>query len=410
MKTEHRSTKRGKDRAGGGAPQLNTVKRPWWILPVIVIAQMLAGSVWFSGNAILPQLSALWQGSSPVASVTSAVQAGFIAGSLIFSALAVVDRFPPGRVFCCCATTGALANIMVYPLAAHFTAVVCLRFVVGFFLAGVYPVGMKIAYGWYREGLGRAMGFLVGALVLGTSLPHLLAVGDLRLPWRWVLMGTSLAAACGGAGLLLLVPDGPYLVAGRAFHPRGLLETFRRPDFRASAFGYFGHMWELYALWAFMPVWLLTWSGRNGFPLDVSLWSFLFIGAGSFGCIFGGIASTRTGTPKVAAVQLALSGLFCLLSPLLFQLPGTLLLPLLLLWGAAVAGDSPQFSTLNAQNAPPEIAGSALTLVNCIGFAITIVSIQLLSLLQQALPDAWLLFPLFPGPLVGLLCFRRLLH
>jgi hypothetical protein len=206
--------------------------------------------------------------------------------------------------------------------------------------------------------------------------------------------------------MLALVPDGPHLVRGAPFDPRALAVIFRSRGFRASAFGYFGHMWELYAFWAFVPVAL---AARVP-PQDVPAWSFAVIAAGALGCVAGGFASLRAGSARVAYAQLAASGACCLAAPLLLAGPPALFLAVLLFWGVVVVGDSPQFSALNAVNAPRELVGSALTIGNCIGFAITIASIQLLNGLAGAVPVQYLFLLLAPGPLFGLLALRPLLR
>lgn len=378
--------------------------RPAWVLPAIVLGQLLATSVWFAVNAVIGALQPLWGVDGGEGIVTTAVQLGFIAGTLAFALLALSDRFHPGRVFLASALIAALANAATIAVVELFPAVLVLRFIAGFFLAGVYPVGMKIAAGWYRGGLGRALGFLVGALVLGTATPHLLQALGAQWDWRAVMLGTSLAAAAGGL-LVARVPEGPHLVRGGPIRFGGVFAAFRQPRFRASALGYFGHMWELYAFWAFVPVWLLAYGieGRA-----VSGLAFAVIGIGALGCAGGGLFTRRFGSGPVALTQLSVSGLCCLVSPLLFHAPLPLLVPFLLLWGITVVGDSPQFSTLNAHNAPEGLVGSALTLVNSIGFAVTIGSLTLLEALQHVLPPAWLLLPLALGPVAGLAFGRRL--
>jgi MFS family permease len=353
---------------------------------------------------VLDDLQRQW-GLAPAALgyITSAVQLGFIVGTLVFAFFALSDRFSPRIVFFLCSLLGAATNVAVLFLNESFAALLLFRFATGFFLAGIYPVGMKIASGWYQRDLGNALGFLVGALVVGTAFPHLLRGLGEALPWQSVMLGTSAVALLGGLLMLTLVPDGPYLAKGARFDPRALAAIFRVPAFRASSFGYFGHMWELYAFWAFVPVLLMTKPG-----LDVSLWSFAVIAAGALGCIFGGLLSLRVGSARVAFTQLAASGACCALSPLAFHAPTPLLLAFLLFWGVVVVGDSPQFSALNAQSAPRQYVGSALTIANCIGFAITIFSIQLLNGVAGALGAQWLFLLLLPGPLFGLVSLRRI--
>lgn len=379
---------------------------PRHILPVIVASQFAGTSLWFAGNAVLGDLQRQWGlADSAVGDVTSAVQFGFISGTLVFAFLAIADRYSPRLVFLACSLLGALANLAVLTGGGGLELLLACRFLTGFFLAGIYPVGMKIASGWYRGGLGNALGFLVGALVLGTAFPHLLKALGQAWSWQAVLLGVSALSAAGGLAMLL-VPDGPYLAKGAKFDPRALAVIFRSRGFRASAFGYFGHMWELYAFWAFVPAALAF----HGAALDVPFWAFAIIGAGFLGCAAGGVASLKAGSARVAFAQLACSGACCLLSPLAFQAPAPLFLAFMLFWGAVVVGDSPQFSALNAANAPKEWVGSALTIGNCIGFAITIASIQLLSSAMAWLPMPYLFLLLAPGPALGLLALRPLLR
>ncbi len=266
-----------------------TAQRPRRILPVIVASQFAGTSLWFSGNALLPDLqAALSLPTGALADVTSAVQLGFIAGTLVFALLNIADRFRAGNVFLACALLGAAfnASMLLLPgLAQPYPALLALRFATGFCLAGIYPVGMKIAAGWYREGLGVALGWLVGALVLGTAFPHLLKASATALPWREVAIGVSLLAAIGGLAMRAFVPDGPYLRRAPAFQWQAAARAFASPAFRASAGGYFGHMWELYTLWAFTPAMLAAYASLHGVRLDVPLWSFAIIAAGALGLV-----------------------------------------------------------------------------------------------------------------------------
>ncbi len=381
--------------------------RPRRILPVIVLSQFAGGSLWFAGNAVIGDLQlALGLPDAALGWITSAVQLGFIAGTLGFAFFAVSDLASPRLVFLLCALAGAAANAASYALAQGLASLLALRFATGFFLAGIYPVGMKIAAGWYRDDLGKALGFLVGALVLGTAFPHLLKGLGAALPAQQVMLGVSALALAGGAAMFALVPDGPYLSRGGRFDPRALASVFAIARFRASAFGYFGHMWELYAFWAFLPLLIAARAAE----LSVPLWTFAVIAVGALGCVAGGLVSLRAGSARVAFAQLSASGVCCLLSPLLFYAPTPLFLAFLLFWGIVVAGDSPQFSALNAAYAPRELVGSALTIANCIGFAITIGSIELLNAAAGSLAPQWLFVLLAPGPLFGLAALLPLLR
>lgn len=382
------------------------------ILPVLVLSVFGGASLWFAGNAVLDDLALDWQlPTDALAKVTSSVQLGFIAGTLLFAFLAIPDRFSPSRVYLICSIAAALSSLVLVLMPPSYLLLLCSRFVTGFFLAGIYPVGMKIASGWYREDLGNAIGFLVSGLILGTAFPHLInAIGG-DAPWQAVIISVSVVAIAGGLAVNQWIPDGPWLKQGVKFDPRAIKVIFSSAPFRASAFGYFGHMWELYAFWAFLPVFLATHGALNdGANIDVSLWSFVIIGVGVFGSALGGMLSKSIGSAPVAAFELSVSGLCCLISPLMFFAPTPLFIVFLLVWGITVAGDSPQFSALNAATAPPQYVGSALTLANCIGFAITIVSIEIISGVAQWLPASMLFLVLTLGPLFGLWCFRPLLR
>ena len=352
------------------------------VLPVIVVSQFLCTSLWFAGNAILPNLaqsSALKPGL--LAHLTSAVQFGFITGTLMFAIMTVSDRFRPSKVFFTCAILAALCNLAILMAGVQVDTLLLFRYLTGFFLAGIYPVGMKIAADHYNTGLGRSLGFLVGALVLGTAFPHLLSGLSINFKWEYVLYSTSALSVLGGLAMILLVPDGPYRKKGQGLDLTAFLSVFKIKQFRSASIGYFGHMWELYSFWAFVPLMLGTYN--HNYPdekINVPLMSFLVIASGGIACILSGILSQRFGVKPIATLSLFLSGLCCITSPFFLFNPSVYLFEaFLLFWGLVVIADSPLFSTLIAQNAPAESRGTSLTIVNCIGFSITIVSIQVIN-------------------------------
>lgn len=389
------------------------ITRPNYILPCIVFAQLLGTSTWFAGNAILPILQREWGlPDSAVAPLTNSVQFGFIVGALLFSLLALADRISPRLLFFACSLGNAFFNILIVLWADSFDKFLLLRFLSGIMLAGVYPVGMKIATGWYPEGLGRALGFLVGALAVGTASAHLFSSIDLS-GWQPVIYMVSLAAFCGGLLVLLFVPDGPALHKGKALRFKELLVALRHKPLRASAGGYFGHMWELYAVFALIPYWLVAWQEKNEADINISFWSFIIIAMGGIGCVVGGFWSARVGSRVVAQTMLVLSGICCLLSPLAMQLSFSFMLAFWCVWGFAVVADSPQFSALSAQTAPKEVVGSALTMINSIGFSITMVAVQITALMLNVIPVEWIMLILAPGPVLGicsLIWLKRLQH
>ena len=318
---------------------------PRRVLPTIIFSLFAGTCPWLAGNAVLPDLQRLW-GLSPdaVGYMTSSVQLGFIAGTLLFAVLAVSDLISPRRVFLLCCFIVAACNAGTYLFADTFATLLVFRFLTGFFLAGIYPVGMKIAAGWFQRDLGRALGYLVGAIVLGTAFPHLLKATGQSLPWASVILSVSFIAALGGVAMYVLVPDGPYHTPAARLDPRALELIFRSKHFRASAFGYFGHMWELYAFWAFVPVILSAHIGSGtAMDLDIPFWAFAIIGIGSIGCAVGGLLSGKFGSARVATVELGISGICCIISPFMLSAPTSVFLLFLLIWGVTVAGDSPQF-------------------------------------------------------------------
>lgn len=376
------------------------------ILPVIVVSQFFCTSLWFAGNAVIGDMAReLHLQPGFLAYLSSAVQLGFITGTLVFAMLGISDRFSPSKVFFICAIIGALINLGVVASGISSFGLLLFRLLTGFFLAGIYPVGMKIAADHYERGLGKSLGFLVGALVIGTAFPHLLRFGLAGLPWRYIVYATSVLAVAGGFAMLLFVPDGPYRKPGHKVKPALFLQSFKDQQFRAAAFGYFGHMWELYTFWVFVPVILLSY--KTYFHLaafNVPLFSFLIIVAGSLACVISGLLSQRFGAKKMATAALTISCLCCLLSPLmLFNASQFAFLIFMLIWSTSVIADSPLFSTLVAGNAPAELKGTALTIVNCIGFAVTIISIQFLSAVHSECNEQYIFMLLAIGPALGLL-------
>jgi len=274
-----------------------------------------------------------------------------------------------------------------------------------FFLSGIYPVGMKIASDWHKEGLGRALGYLVGALVVGTAFPHLLKFAGGDLPWRYVITGTSLIWGGGGLLLYVTVSDGPYRTStpGFTFGVNGIRKLFKNKDFRSASCGYFGHMWELYTFWAFVPVMLTLFiSHHPDSEISIPLWSFIIIAIGGVSCVIGGYFSLSKDSKTVSVAALAGSGISCLLLLFSFELPEVLFLILLLTWGFFVVPDSPQFSTLIAQSSDSALVATGLTIVNSIGFALTICSIQLVSVLITEVESAYIFWAMLPGPVFGL--------
>ena len=386
----------------------SNIQTPSYILPIIVISQVAGTSLWFAGNAVMASLQGeLGLPITALGHATSAVQLGFITGTLCFALLTIADRFSPSKVFFGCALMAAMTNAAVL-VAEGFSSLLFLRMLTGFFLAGIYPVGMKIAADWHQQGLGKALGYLVGALVLGTASPHLLKALTETLPWRLVFLMTSGFAVLGGLLMILFIPDGPFRRRSQGFDPRALLRVFSYKPFRAAAFGYFGHMWDLYTFWAFLPLMLLTYQQlQPASALNISLLSFSTIAVGGLACVLGGYLSQKTGSARVAFWALLLSLSCCLLSPFLLYASLPLFLGFLLLWGMVVVADSPQFSTLVAQNAPKEATGTALTIVNCLGFSITIFSIQFFNMLDGAIAAEYRFTLLAIGPLLGLIALKR---
>ena len=386
------------------------MRAPRHLLPVLVLAQLLGVSPWFAVNAVMGDLQRA-QGFNPqaVGTLSAGIQLGFIAGTLVFALTALADRYAARRVFVLSALAAAACTLAAMARAQDFQELLAWRIATGLCLAGIYPVGMKLASLWFPHGLGAALGWLVGALVLGSASPHLLRALGASWPWQGVFV--AVAAACTLAALLVwrLVPEPPPRPPA-VLRLSALASLWTERRVRASVLGYFGHMWELYTLWVLLPLILAT---RLASPAAVSGWAFLALGAGALGCVVGGLVAHRggaAGSARVAGVLLAASGACCLAAPWMLQAPLPLFVAWLVLWGITVAGDSPQFSALTARNAPAASVGSVLTFTNCIGFAVSAASIELFVRLAQHQPLAQLLPWLALGPALGLVAMRPLLR
>ncbi len=377
------------------------------ILTVLVLAQFMGTSLWFAGNAAAPELEDLLGESGLVPWITSSVQLGFILGTFGYAFFQVADRFSPSKVFLWSAVAAALANLSLLFLPMQFEVLLGGRFLTGVFLGGIYPVGMKIAADYVEDGLGMALGFLVGALVLGTSFPFLLQALDWNLSYSLLFAVPSGLAVLAGGLVGFGIPDGPFRKKSTGLNFRLIPRLVQNRKLQGAAGGYFGHMWELYTFWAFLPV-LISFLTKDSLSSSTqSTWTFAIIAVGGISCAVGGLISKKIGSARVAMGSLIGSGTCALLLLLLPEIPLVAVLPFLLLWGMLVTADSPQFSTLVAQSVSPEDRGTALTLINGLGFGLTIVSIQVTQFAAGFLSPNQFIGLLCIGPVVGVFLFLK---
>ncbi len=380
------------------------------MLGVVSLAQFLGMTLWFSATAVTPLLVRDFEMlAGQAAWLTMAVQAGFVAGTLVSALGNLADIVNPRTLMLIGALTGAAANAAVI-VAPGATAVIALRFLTGASLALVYPPGMKIAAGWFRERRGFALGLLIGALTLGKAFPHLLTAlfGD---HWHQPMLLVSGLAALGGILVLAVVRDGPYVAATAPFDPHAIRKILASRGARLATLGYLGHMWELYAMWTWIAVFAsasLAGSGVARVAAAGSLAAFLAIGSGAAGCAVAGVLADRFGKARIAMWAMLVSATCAALTVVVFGGNPVWLYVLVMVWGFAVVADSAQFSALVTEHAPREHLGTALTLQTCLGFLLTMATIELLPRLAEYVSWKWASLLLVPGPLLGAWAMARL--
>ncbi len=373
---------------------------------------MFGTSLWFSTNGVLKQIEGIWSLSvSDLGNLTNSVQFGFIIGTLLFTITGFADKFKPSRIVMLCCFLGATFNAFIIFGEIPFSFVIFSRLVVGIALAGIYPIGMKLIISWDPQKAPNTLGLLVGMLVLGSSLPYLIRALGISFDWQYTVILTS--GLCYIAGITIyLIGDGPHLITNKKSSFR-LLDQFsellKNKNYLASAVGYFGHMWELYAFWTCVPI-LISISISQHQIHDqeflVSLLSFLIIGLGFVSCVLGGILAKSLNSSRIASLSLAFSLSICVIYPLAGNLYFFIDLGLLIVWGFFVISDSPQFSAISARVCPQHLVGTALTTQNCIGFSISMITIFLTTSFYESL-GLYFVWILLPGPVLGLIFFCR---
>jgi MFS family permease len=376
---------------------------------LLSLAQLLAMSLWFTGTAVLPQVTTLWHSGLALGSwLTIAVQIGFSLGAVTFALFNVPDVFSPIAVLVASAFAAAAANAGFALVAADPVPAILLRGLTGFFLAGVYPVGMKIMAGWFQRGRGLALGIMIGALTVGSAVPH--AVNSLGgIAWRGVVLLGSLQAIAGAFIVAFAVRQGPYAMPQSRLDLSQILEIVRNRRVRLANLGYLGHMWELYAMWGWIAVIFAASSGWSRMQYEAG--AALAIAIGAIGCIWAGAASDRLQDSaesvrvgqraRVTIIAMAASAGCCVLGAMVFRVPAVLL-PLSLVWGIAVIADSAQFSTIVSEVSDKGYVGTALTLQTALGFLLTAFSIRAMAAIASHFGWRWALVTMATGPLLGI--------